>query len=63
MFLGRTNEKMVMETENVTVVGSQKKIGMSSNKVTSVKITDQQGNDVTMNYSIIYLQLFKIVRS
>ena len=38
-----------------TVVGSQTKVGSSSNIIESVTVTDEKGKDVTQNYSIIYV--------
>lgn len=41
--------------ENVEFAGAQTKIGRSDNEIVSITIYDQDGNDVTKNYSITLL--------
>lgn len=41
---------------SATVTGSQTQIGSSKNKVSNVKIVDANGNDVTSNYEITYVE-------
>ena len=41
---------------SATVTGSQTQIGSSKNKASNVKIVDANGNDVTSNYEITYVE-------
>lgn len=41
---------------STTVTGSQTQIGSSKNKASNVKIVDANGNDVTSNYEITYVE-------
>lgn len=41
---------------SATITGSQTQIGSSKNKASNVKIVDANGNDVTSNYEITYVE-------
>lgn len=45
----------------VEIIGSQTEVGKSQNEISSVKIINKQGKDVTSNYSIKYLSGWLIV--